>query len=222
MTEEDIYNYICEKYKLEEMADCLYAKNCPKVLDLSDTYFSAKNDVTAQLLSMYLFEEVDISSWNIKEIGNNMFYKCSNLKKVHLNNTVKTINDSAFYSCSSLDIKLPESVETIGQLAFYRCNSLSENVFSSGIKHIGKFAFQNCINFKNVILPNNLINIDMDAFSTCTNLETIFIPKSVTHIGYSAFSACPNLKYLITPKGNAKRLSSLLYDDIKNLKIIEK
>lgn len=50
------------------------------------------------------------------------------LTDIYAHYSIKTIGESAFYNCSSLEsITLPNSITTIGESAFWGCSSLTRN-----------------------------------------------------------------------------------------------
>ena len=90
--------------------------------------------------------------------------------------SVTTIGDSAFSSCSGLTIvTIPDSVTTIGNEAFYNCDSLTS-----------------------VTIPDSVTTIGNEAFYYCIRLTTIIIPDSVTTIGEKAFSESGLLKIQVS------------------------
>ncbi len=60
-------------------------------------------------------------------IGESSFADCINLRKVILPNTLRYIEDYAFYHCYSLcEVNIPDSVVSIGKDAF-PCGSITMN-----------------------------------------------------------------------------------------------
>ena len=85
--------------------------------------------------------------------------------------SVTSIENSAFYNCSSLtSVTIPNSVTSIGERAFYACSSLTS-----------------------VIIPNSVTSIESSAFFYCSSLTSVTIGNRVTSIGSSAFSNCHSL-----------------------------
>ena len=74
----------------------------------------------------------DVESYKIPEgvltIGSNAFYTMSSkLKNIEFPNTLITIEDRAFSSCTSLEkIEIPNNVQNIGNNAFSGCTNLNE------------------------------------------------------------------------------------------------
>lgn len=133
-------------------------------------------------------------------IGAERFYKCKNLKKVKLPDTILYIDDRAFGECSSLEeINIPEGTTFIENSAFENCTSLKSITIPKSIKAMGNYVFSNCINLKNVKLPDSLKKIENSAFSDCSSLENIDIPDNVEYIGKGAFYNCSSLSSIKIP-----------------------
>lgn len=156
-------------------------------------------------------------------IGVERFYKCKNLKKVKLPNTILHIADCAFCECSSLEeinipegttfiddyafcncsslksITIPKSIKVMGNYVFSKCSSLEDVIISFGVRKICCGSFSNCINLKNVKLPDSLKKIENSAFSDCSSLENIDIPDNVEYIGKGAFYNCSSLSSIKIP-----------------------
>lgn len=74
-------------------------------------------------------EEVEFYGKHTK-IGRCAFYKCKNLKAVHLPEKLKEIKKETFRGCSSLTgIIIPSSVTKIGKGAFSECEKLKKVIF---------------------------------------------------------------------------------------------
>ena len=118
-----------------------------------------------------IIKEVRIGT-NVKSIGIQAFYLCSNLETVTIDNSVTSIGNAAFSQCIRLaSVTIGNSVVTIGEKAFYKCSVL-----------------------QSFIIPNSVTTIGKEAFAYCFVLETLTIPDSVTKIGYEAFFRNDELK----------------------------
>lgn len=134
-------------------------------------------------------------------------------------NTVKTIGESAFYSCNNLrTVNILENVETISDYAFDNCYYLRTANISDSVTTIGDFAFSNCHNLKNINIPEGVTTIGDFAFYNCSKLETITIPGSAKNIGTSLFSGCSKLENVIFSEGVTTIPNSRFFDYCTSLR----
>lgn len=131
---------------------------------------------------------------NITSIGEEAFYKCTNLTSIAIPNSVVTIDRLAFSGCTSLtSVTIPDSVEHIGSGLFFGCTKLANVDIGSKLNSIGTTMFFNCIELQHISLPTNITSIGVYAFDQCYKLESVEIPNSVIAIGYGAFHDCKSL-----------------------------
>ncbi|KAK8893013.1 hypothetical protein M9Y10_030270 [Tritrichomonas musculus] len=127
-------------------------------------------------ISVFAFSESGIKSITIpdsvKIINDGAFYHCQNLKTVELGNLTESIGYSAFSGTNITSIKIPKTVIEIGIACFYKCSKLSQVDFEE---------------------ESNLAKILSFAFSE-TSISTISIPKSVKKIDDYCFMNCKKLK----------------------------
>lgn len=90
--------------------------------------------------------------------------------------TVTTIGEYAF-SDGVTSVSIPESVKTIQDYAFYNCYSLEDIEFSEGLTYIGKEAFYSC-NIQALHLPETLEEIDDYAFSGNYGIYDLSFPET--------------------------------------------
>lgn len=68
----------------------------------------------------------------------------SKLTSITIPNSVTSIGESAFCSCTGLtSVNIPNSVTNIGYKAFYDCEYIETVVLGTGIKYIGNYSFGN-------------------------------------------------------------------------------
>ena len=137
---------------------------------------------------------------SVKSINNSAFYNCTKLKIINIPNSVTSIGNYAFYECSSLSsIVIPNSVTSIGNYAFSRCRSLSSITIPNSVTSIGNYAFSWCSSLSSITIPNSVTSIGSYAFSRCNSLSSITIPNSVTSIVEGAFKECSLLSSITIP-----------------------
>lgn len=122
------------------------------------------------------------------------------LRKVILPNSVKTIDDKAFFEDYALsEITLPQNLETLGSNVFGSCISLREVTIPKTVKSSGSMV-GNGSGIETVIFEQGMTEIPADICNGATNLQAADIPASVTKIGSRAFANCPNLVTLQMPQ----------------------
>ena len=140
----------------------------------------------------------------IQTIGSGVFEECVKLQRVTLPNTVKVIDEYAFYGCENLtEIELPDQLTTIGVGAFWNCQKLNRMLIPNSVLTIGEQAFNNCQSMTEVVLPSGLTLIGASTFERCMNLAAITLPESITEIGTYAFYGCQSLTTVSIPKAVA-------------------
>ena len=142
---------------------------------------------------------------------------------------VSGIGSGAFRdNISIVSIDIPNSVTTIGQLAFASCTSLEKVTMNdnnaNGFKvSIGESAFSGSNKLKDVRLSENVSYIDQYAFSN-TAIESITIPKSVESCGEygmrGPFYNCTTLTEIVFEEGTTNIPANICtcYNSISYLK----
>ena len=132
---------------------------------------------------------------SVTTIGDYAFYTCSEPTSVTIPNSVTTIGGFAFWHCSALtSVTIPNSVTEIGGSAFEYCSALTSVTIPNSVTRIGDWAFNNCSALNSITIPNSVTTIGQAAFEYCSALTSVTIPNSVTKIGDWAFSGCRSLK----------------------------
>lgn len=122
----------------------------------------------------------------VKEINESAFYHCINLRKIDLPNAIETLGVSAFCGCKKLKtVTLPPSLKNISREAFALCDELLD-INLENVKLIDSEAFYCCTNLKFVDLSNTQW-LNSEAFKGCTQLDCIFISDKLQGIGDSVF-----------------------------------
>ncbi len=116
------------------------------------------------------------------------------LTEYNILDTTTTIDDEAFYGCSSITtISIPASVTSIGSYAFSGCSSLTSINIPDGVTSIEYGTFYACSSLPFITIPSTVTSISHYAFQSCTSLTSITIPSSVTSILEDAFPNCSSL-----------------------------
>ena len=140
---------------------------------------------------------------------------CAKQGEVTISDSVTSIDDFAFYGCSSLtSITIPDSVTYIGYEAFSYCSSLTSVTIPDSVTFIGVCAFFGCSSLTSIAIPDSVTYIGRDAFCGCEQLPPVLfsigkkmliwyssvntatsytIPDTVTSIAGGAFYYCRNL-----------------------------
>ena len=122
-----------------------------------------------------------INSKNVVCIDGSAF-KSVSVKAVNLPQYIKSLNNSCFYGCSTLEeiYLTPASQVNIGGYAFRNCSKL--RVFGiSNIQTIGEYAFAGCSSLTKLELPN-VTSIGVHAFSS-SGIETLVVGKKLSNFG---------------------------------------
>lgn len=131
-----------------------------------------------------------LSNTKITEIKTQTFDKCSNLYRVYLPSTVKTIGVWAFNNCSRLtNLTFGSSLEDIARYAFFGCASLSNLEFPATLKSIGTQAFDLCagitkITFKHTDMSN--LDVAASAFNGTTSALQVYIQSGIQLANFKA------------------------------------
>lgn len=108
------------------------------------------------------------------------------------------ISSSAFADCDMLtSLILPESVTSIGDYAFDSCSKLTK-IEMPGVKTIGHWAFRYCTSLENVNFPEGLESIGNYCFDHNLTMTEIDLPSTVTNLGGFVFEGNPQITKVIS------------------------
>ena len=98
------------------------------------------------------------------------------------------------YMGKGSSVTIPDCVRSIGDSAFYECTSLETLNLPAGLTSIGSAAFFLCNSLKTLNLPDGVTSIGDSAFWECESLKTLNLPAELTSIGANPFRGCDELK----------------------------
>lgn len=135
----------------------------------------------------------------VKTIGGYAFYYDTGVKEVYLPDSMQTIGEYAFKSCSRMTDLETGGTQSIGASAFASCTMLENVTFNDGLRELNESAFSGCTKLKAALLKEGLQSVAAYVFSGCTNLEELEIPSTVRSFPSSGsiMQNCSNLGRLV-------------------------
>ncbi|MBO5904528.1 MAG: leucine-rich repeat protein [Clostridia bacterium] len=162
-----------------------------------------------------------IENCPVTAIADKAFEDQTQITKIGLPSTMKTLGQRAFYGCTGLtEFTVPASVTNVGHQVFYKCDNLATVYYNSSfspdkdkvflnIPSIKTVVFggdsvpyqicYNCANIENVTVKDSVTSIGNHAFYNCSRLTSIDIPNGVLSIGHYAFGDCTGLTGMEIP-----------------------
>ena len=157
---------------------------------------------------------------SVKIIDDFAFYHCNNLTKVKLQSGITEISGCAFGNCTSLqNISIPDGVTTIGDEAFSWCGALTNINIPNSVTTIGSAAFLGCSSLTSIHIPDGITTINESVFSKCSSLTSVYIPNKVTTIDENAFGYCEKLQNISIPNG-VTTIGNCAFEGCSSLKSI--
>lgn len=154
------------------------------------------NNQNQDITSVTIPEKITFKGLEYKVTGINGMQGLTKLSSVYCPNTIDTIADDAFYSCTSLKtVNIPSSVKYIGD-AF--TNTPWKNDIQ-GFKYINNilFYYGNETGSDNIEINDGTVLVSPSAFFKYRTYTQLTFPASLEEIGESAFVGAPNLTEII-------------------------
>ncbi|MDE5550247.1 MAG: leucine-rich repeat domain-containing protein [Bacteroidaceae bacterium] len=162
-------------------------------------------------------------TYKIVQIAAKGFTNCCFIKKLVVDEGIKTVGKLAFNGCSDLcAVSFPSTVSSLGECLFYNCPELksidvnkANPVFDSReqcnavIRTSDDAIEQGCAG---TIFPKSVSQISSNAFSGCTGLTSLSIPKWIEVIEDYAFSDCSRLEEIVLPENCTLQLGQSVFD----------
>lgn len=155
-------------------------------------------------------------AYEIKEgtrcIANGTFRRCGNLESVIIPDSVVSINDYAFHSCTGLkELTMPVSAKIqntyFDSVTFYGCTNIELITLTKGTGIMTGYSssywytpwYISSNSLKNLTIESGVKNISDYAFYDCDGITEIIIPESVELIGEYAFYDCDGITDMTIP-----------------------
>ena len=176
---------------------------------------SLYNIQTLELIA-YLWGN-DKKSYSVRSgtsaIGQEAFYKHSELTSVTLPDSVSSIGIAAFAQTGIVSMRIPKNVRMLSNSLFSECGALVSVILPEGLTVIDSSAFYMCTALRSVNLPDSLLSIGYAAFLRCDSLRGVTIPEGVKVIGDYAYAGCAGLAMISLPKSLTSIGENSFYSD---------
>lgn len=213
-------------------------------IDLPDFSFNiiSMENLTVEVVAISTTEnEVSIPStvtvngktFTVIKIADELFKDNRNIEKIIIPNSIETIGQNAFYSCSKLNNLVIENGEKellldIGYSSllpvFGDCINLKSVYFGRNIKlanHIHHQAspFYNNSSLTDITFSSYVTTIPHYMFYKCKGLVSVSLPDGIQSIGVRSFSECENLS-VVTLSKSLKTIGTKAFEDCTKLSSI--
>lgn len=138
----------------------------------------------------------------LNHLSDNIFYSCSSIKHVVLNDSENRLETSISYnnifeSCELESVYIGRYY-TVGPM--FGKSKIKKVTYGPLITNVEKNSFLTHSDLEQVIFSDNMVEIEHGAFCDCTSLTEITFPQSLKKIGNDAFRGCKSLtKADLTP-----------------------
>lgn len=146
---------------------------------------------------------------------------CCNLSRIHIPNSVQSLDFCAFGQCHSLDsVEIPYGITKIGIYCFENCHNLTRVIVPESVSRIDDGAFIQCSRLDDIVLPSSINYVGSQAFNECISLSAIELPTSLQNVGTGAFENCSSLEHIVFPLA-LKVLNARMFKGCESLKRVD-
>lgn len=117
---------------------------------------------------------------SIETIGESAF-DCCPIREFNFGKKLKSIGMYAFCDTDLVYVSIPGTCKTIGDSAFYNCDSLEEVYMAEGVESLGEFAFQSSDKLKYINFPSTIHDIGRCAVENTAWLYEAMGQKWITN-----------------------------------------
>lgn len=132
------------------------------------------------------------------------------VKSVTVKSGVTSIGKSAFAYTKTSSVKLPNTLKKIEEDAFWHCNSMKKISIPKNVTKIQDSAFEECNNLKTVTIPKKTTSVGIFAFLECGKLNKVTVLNAKTKLESGSFGWCKSLKTVKLPKSLAKKTTTII------------
>lgn len=127
---------------------------------------------------------------------------------------VRALGVASFSRGKLTEVAIPEGVRSIGNSAFFSCYSLRQVQLPSTLEHIGQSAFNSCVKLESIVLPDGVKTLGARCFAYDRGLKTVVIPDSVKTIEQDVFFKTTGVCVVCSPDSYAASFMAENYPDL--------
>ena len=143
--------------------------------------------------------------------GSGMFYNCTSLASVKLNDSLTMLPGYIFYGCTSLtEFVIPSGMKVFGSYALQNCSGITELKFPDCFESLGYSTLNGMTSLTKLDFSNTVLGTPNPGgsysgttgsfcFQGCTKLEEVILPATITVLKDAQFSKCSSLKKIVAP-----------------------
>ena len=150
------YASVCDWEGDADTLDIPLMVNDSYVKEIGAWAFSNRDDFTT--VSFYRADYLSL-------IGTMAFKGSAISGSLNLPSQLKTIGNSAFQECASLETLYYNTTADIPDQCFYQCNALEKVTITAGVTKIGRLALAGCESLSYVWIPKSVTEINATAFN---------------------------------------------------------
>ena len=136
----------------------------------------------------------EINGAKVTALGSDLLDCKKDIEKIHIPATVNEIRRNIFYGCSSLKGVYIEDIAAWCNITFGEVIlNYGERIWSNPLAYANGL-YLNGVLVTDLVIPEGVTTIKPYAFLNCTSIKSITVPETVRSIGKYAFYECVNLE----------------------------